>query len=55
VSLKDMTPADRQTGPAPDPASATALLFVVDLTNAQPGTSNTIRVSGVGFGSRATR
>jgi hypothetical protein len=55
VSLKDMTPADRQTGPAPDPASATALLFVVDLTNARPGTSNTIRISGIGFGALGTR
>ncbi len=40
-----MAPADRQTGPAPDSASATAMLFVVDLTNALPGTANTIRIA----------
>jgi hypothetical protein len=48
VSLDDMVPADRQTGPAPDPLSATSLLFVVDLTNALPGTANTIRIAGLG-------
>jgi hypothetical protein len=48
VSLDDMVPADRQTGPAPDPSSATSLLFVVDLTNALPGAANTIRITSLG-------
>jgi hypothetical protein len=55
VPVEEMVPADRQTGPAPDTASAGALLFVVDLTNAHPGTTNTIRIDGVGFGSGLTR
>ncbi len=48
VPLDLMAPADRQTGPAPDSASATAMLFVVDLTNALPGTENTIRIGWLG-------
>jgi hypothetical protein len=48
VSLDDMTPADHQSGPAPDSSRATALLFVVDLTNALPGTANTIRIGSLG-------
>ena len=60
VSLDDMAPADHQRGPAPDSSTATALLFVVDLTNALPGTANTIRIGpwiaiGHGAGSTAFR
>ena len=50
VGIGDMRPADRQSGHAPDPSSAAALLFVVDLTNARPGDSNSIHVSNVRFG-----
>ena len=53
VPLDGMVPADRQTGPAPDPSSATSLLFVVDLTNALPGTANTIRIGSLGRGGTA--
>ena len=49
VPIKDMLPADHQTGPPPPAATAGSLLFVVDLTNALPGTANTIRISRVGF------
>jgi hypothetical protein len=50
IPLKEMLPADRQTGPPPPLASASSLLFVADLTNARPGDANTIRVSQAGFG-----
>jgi hypothetical protein len=50
VAIDDMLPADRQPGHAPDLTSAGALLFVVDLTNAHPGDSNSIHVSNVRFG-----
>jgi hypothetical protein len=49
VAIDDMRPADRQSGQAPDSSSAVALLFVVDLTNARPGDSNSIHVSNVRF------
>lgn len=48
IDLSEMLPADNQTGRAPGSASATALLFVVDLTNTKPGDSNAIRLTGVG-------
>jgi hypothetical protein len=44
-----MRPLDRQAGPAPDPATAVALLIVADLTNARPGDSNTIHFGSVRF------
>jgi hypothetical protein len=50
VAIDEMLPADRQSGRAPDLTSAGALLFVVDLTNANPGDSNSIYVSNVRFG-----
>lgn len=49
VPIEQMVPADRQTGPQPPITSAVSLLFVVDLTNAIPGSANTIRISQVGF------
>jgi hypothetical protein len=49
LPVSSMLPADGQTGRAPAAASAAALLFVVDLTNALPGAANTIRISRVGF------
>jgi hypothetical protein len=53
VSLDAMAPADRQSGPAPDSASATAMLFVVDLTNALPGTANTVRIGSLATGPKS--
>jgi hypothetical protein len=50
VAINDMLPADRRSGHAPDLSSASDLLFVVDLTNAHPGDSNSIHVSNVRFG-----
>jgi hypothetical protein len=44
-----MRPLDGQTGGAPDIGTATALLLVVDLTNARPGDANTLHVSEVRF------
>lgn len=47
VPVRRMRPLDRQSGPAPDPATATSLLFVADLTNAQPGDSNTFTIASL--------
>jgi hypothetical protein len=44
VPIDRMRPLDRQTGPVPDPAAASSLLLVVDLTNARPGDSNSFIV-----------
>jgi hypothetical protein len=52
ITLDRLRPLDRQPGPAPDPTSASTLLVVADLTNARPGDSNVIHVSGVSFISR---
>jgi hypothetical protein len=49
VPVDRMVPADFQNGHAPDTSTARSLLFVVDLTNARPGDSNSIRVSDVRF------
>ena len=49
VAVDRMRPLDRQAGPAPDPSLASALLVVVDLTNARPGDSSTIRLGPVAF------
>jgi hypothetical protein len=49
VPVNELLPADRQTGPAPSAETASSLLFVVDLTNALPGSANTIRISRPGF------
>jgi hypothetical protein len=49
LPLDRMRPLDRQTGPAPDAATASSLLFVIDLTNAKPGDSNSFTISKVGF------
>ena len=47
VPIARMRPLDRQDGPAPDPATATSLLFVTDLTNARPGDSNTFTIANL--------
>jgi hypothetical protein len=49
VPVNELLPADRQTGPPPPATTATSLLFVADLTNAMPGSANTIRISRAGF------
>ena len=49
VPIGAMRPADRQIGRQPAATTAVSLLFVVDLTNALPGSANTIRISRVGF------
>ena len=50
VPVARLLPADRQSGRSHDPARATSLLFVIDLTNARPGDAGTLRVSGLTFG-----
>ncbi len=47
VAVDRMRPLDRQSGPPPDPASASSVLFVVDLTNARPGDANAFTVRDV--------
>ena len=49
VPIDRMVAADHQSGPPPPPSDAQSLLVVVDLTNAAPGSANTIRMSRVGF------
>jgi hypothetical protein len=46
VRARDLVGADAP-GPLPDLRQATSLLFVVDLTNAAPGTSGEVRISSV--------
>jgi hypothetical protein len=50
VPIERMLPADFQKGPIPDPSTARSLLFVVDLTNARPGDSNSIAIDDVRLG-----
>jgi hypothetical protein len=50
VSIDGMRPLDRQTGPPPDQATASSLLFVADLTNAKPGDSNSVRIANLRIG-----
>jgi hypothetical protein len=49
VPISAMRPADHQIGRQPAATTAVSLLFVVDLTNALPGSANTVRISRVGF------
>jgi hypothetical protein len=44
VREQDLVPAER-TGPRPDLTRATSVLFVVDLTNANPGAGGEVHVS----------
>ena len=55
VPFEGMAPADFQSGHAPNPSAARSLLFVVDLTNARPGDSNSISIHRVGFTVPAAR
>ncbi len=47
VTMAGMVPVDFQKGPAPDSSTADSLLFVIDLTNARPGDSNTVRITNL--------
>ena len=49
VAVADMVRAGGGQGAMPDARTATSLLFVVDLTNAVPGTAGTFHVSNVRF------
>ena len=49
IPVERMLAADLQKGHAPDPSTARSLLFVVDLTNARPGDSNSITIEDVRF------
>jgi hypothetical protein len=47
VPVGEMVPASRLEGPTPDPAGATAVLFVVDLVNTRPGDSGSLSISNL--------
>jgi hypothetical protein len=47
-----MRPAELDGGAMPDPSTARSLLFVVDLTNAIPGSRGSFTLSGIRLGSR---
>jgi hypothetical protein len=47
VPVDQMRPLDRQPGRPPDPAAASSLLLVVDLTNARPGDSNDLTIANL--------
>jgi hypothetical protein len=48
VPVGEMVPAERQAGAVrPDPSAARSLLFVVDLTNASPGSQGSFTISSV--------
>jgi hypothetical protein len=47
VPVDRLVPVDFQKGPPPDPSTADSLLIVADLTNANPGDSNTVRISNL--------
>ncbi len=47
VPVGEMAAAERDAGTMPDPSAARSLLFVVDLTNAAPGSRGSFTVSNV--------
>ncbi len=53
VPLDRMRPLDRQHGGPPDPAAASSVLFVADLTNAKPGDSNSFSITAVRIAARS--
>jgi hypothetical protein len=52
VPVGEMVAAERQAGPMPEPATARSVLFVVDLTNAAPGSVGSFRLSRIRFVSK---
>jgi hypothetical protein len=52
VPVGEMRPAELDGGAMPDPSTARSLLFVVDLTNAIPGSRGSFTLSGIRLGSR---
>lgn len=50
LRLSDFVPADGASGASPDFQQATSLLFVIDLTNANPGTAGKIQISDIALG-----
>jgi hypothetical protein len=53
VTLESLTPVGHRSS-RPDFGEASSLLFVVDLTNARPGTTGTIEVSDISFARAAS-
>jgi len=53
VPVDRLVPAERTAGPRPDAARARSILFVVDLTNARPGDSGELTISGLGASARS--
>jgi hypothetical protein len=51
----ELLPLDGQDGAAPDPDTATSLLFVVDLVNAPPGAAGRFEITGLGLARRGVR
>jgi hypothetical protein len=49
VEFDDLLPRDGQTGPQPEPSTARSLLFVADLTNANPGDRGVVTISNLAF------
>ena len=50
VPLTDLVPAGEGEGGQPDFRNAASILFVVDLVNAVPGASGTVRITDLAFG-----
>jgi hypothetical protein len=46
LPIDRMRPLDRQPG-SPDPSTVSSLLFVVDLTNAKPGSSGRFTIANI--------
>ena len=50
LRLTDFVSAERTSAAPPDFRNATSVLFVIDLTNATPGTAGKIQISDIAFG-----
>ena len=50
LRLTDFVPAEPTSAAPPDFRNATSVLFVIDLTNATPGTAGKIQISDIAFG-----
>jgi hypothetical protein len=55
VPLSSMEFAERGAATRPDFRNAASILFVVDLTNAQPGATGAVRISDLSFGRELAR